>query len=78
VQEMGPHPELLAQDGVYADMWQRQVRDTTVAASVQHAPHSSLQLAFPFPCYHHVLQAATMPASRSMLSTPSSATSLVE
>lgn len=26
VQEMGPHPELLAQDGVYADMWQRQVR----------------------------------------------------
>ena len=26
VQEVGSHPELLVQDGVYADMWQRQVR----------------------------------------------------
>ena len=39
---------------------------------------TALPLAFPLPCHHHVLQAATMPASRSMLSTPSSATSLVE
>ena len=39
MQETGSHPELLAQDGVYADMWQRQVRGTTITFCAQHVHH---------------------------------------